>query len=158
MTFDQKTVYLTGWHMHFAAEHQIDGTRATAEMHLVHADAAGNPAAVVGIMVDVAAVGAVESAFLPTGVFQFPASNETRVIPDVQLNMAQAIQGAGNLTNFWTYEGSLTTPPCSEGLRWYVSSDTMRLSQTQFDAIKVANGGIYSARTSQAIKNQRVNQ
>lgn len=142
--------------MHFAAEHEIDGTRTTAEMHLVHADAAGHPAAVIGIPVDVGADTA--SCFLPAGDFSVPGNNDTTVVPNVALNMFQAIQGAGNLTNFWTYEGSLTTPPCTEGLRWFVSSEVLRMSQAQVDNLLKSNGGIYSARTPQMVRNQRVNQ
>ena len=158
MQFDSKTVYLTGWHMHLAAEHQIDGMRTKAEMHLVHADAAGHPAAVIGIMVDNITPN-VASGFFPEAINQLPGptANGT-AIPNIPLNMFQAIQGAGNLANFWTYEGSLTTPPCSEGLRWYVSSDVLQISQTQMDAILKSNGGIYSARVPQLVKNQRVNQ
>lgn len=36
---------------------------------------------------------------------------------------------------FYAYNGSLTTPPCSEGLRWFVFAEPDQLSSEQLDAI-----------------------
>jgi len=36
----------------------------------------------------------------------------------------------------YTYDGSLTTPPCSEGVRWYVVEDSLGMSVAQFQAWK----------------------
>ena len=36
----------------------------------------------------------------------------------------------------YTYAGSLTTPPCSEGVTWYVVEDVLSMSVTQFQAWK----------------------
>ena len=36
-----------------------------------------------------------------------------------------------DLTNFYTYKGSLTTPPCTEGLRWVVLKDIQPISAAQ---------------------------
>lgn len=35
--------------------------------------------------------------------------------------------------SYWTYIGSLTTPPCTEGVRWFVLQQSVTLSRTQFD-------------------------
>lgn len=35
--------------------------------------------------------------------------------------------------SYWTYMGSLTTPPCTEGVRWFVLQQPVTLSRTQFD-------------------------
>jgi carbonic anhydrase len=32
---------------------------------------------------------------------------------------------------YWTYEGSLTVPPCTEGVRWFVFEDTVAMSREQ---------------------------
>ena len=36
--------------------------------------------------------------------------------------------------NFFAYRGSLTTPPCSEGVRWFVIVEPDQLSATQLEA------------------------
>ena len=152
MKYDDKTVYLIGFHLHFPAEHEIDGCKAKAELHLVHADAKGKPAAVVGILIDTGA----ESYSIST-VPAVPGPYDTTIIKDVALNMYLDIKEGGYLKNYWSYEGSLTTPPCDEGLRWFVSKDVMTVSKAQFKVLQRTSGGLFSARDIQERKNQHVN-
>ena len=47
---------------------------------------------------------------------------------------------ADNLVNYWTYKGSLTTPPCSESVQWVVFCQPIKISREQvssfnFDSI-----------------------
>lgn len=39
------------------------------------------------------------------------------------------------MKDFWTYSGSLTSPPCTEGIRWWVAGDTWMVSAEQMRAI-----------------------
>lgn len=39
-------------------------------------------------------------------------------------------------TSFFTYSGSLTTPPCSEGVTWYISSTLLSIDGRSYNAIK----------------------
>jgi carbonic anhydrase len=153
LKFDGRTVYLSGWHLHFPSEHLIAGRRSQGELHLVHVDAAGNPAAVIGILVD---VGAAPSGFM--GVPVIPGPDSGTVVKDVGLNMYLAIKEAGGLKNYYTYSGSLTTPACTEGIRWFVSNDKVTVTQQQMNALLQSNGGRYSARNVQRIGDQKVNQ
>ncbi|CAG8791947.1 24898_t:CDS:2, partial [Racocetra persica] len=36
----------------------------------------------------------------------------------------------------YSYYGSLTTPPCTEGVRWFVSPDVLSISPSQFKSLK----------------------
>lgn len=40
----------------------------------------------------------------------------------------------GDTFHYYTYEGSLTTPPCTENVKWFVLHDTVKLSKTQVTA------------------------
>lgn len=70
------------------------------------------------------------------------------------LSVAAALSEGGDLKSYWTYKGSLTTPVCSEGLRWWVSGKTMTVSQAQMDGILAASD--FSARGVQKIKSHNV--
>ena len=37
--------------------------------------------------------------------------------------------------HYWAYEGSLTTPPCTEGIRWTVLSEIQHISDEQLDQL-----------------------
>lgn len=152
LKYDDKPVYLIGFHLHFPAEHKINGRRHKAELHLVHADAKGKPAAVLGILIDMGA----ESYSFST-VPPVPGPDDKTVVKDVALNVYLDIQEAGYFKDYWTYEGSLTTPPCDEGLRWFVSKDVQTVSRAQWRGLLDLNGRRYSARVTQDVKNQRVN-
>ena len=64
---------------------------------------------------------------------------------------------AGEFENYWTYEGSLTTPPCTEGLRWFVSKEVQTVSKMQMEGLMALNGRKWSARVLMPVKEQKVN-
>ena len=54
----------------------------------------------------------------------------------VRLDLA-ALLPAGRET--WRYRGSLTTPPCTEGVAWVVLTEPLTLSAAQIDAFAAAH-------------------
>ena len=48
--------------------------------------------------------------------------------PIVNANLASFL-GSLDLTRYWSYPGSLTTPPCLEGIKWTVVADVQNISQ-----------------------------
>jgi carbonic anhydrase len=150
LKWDDKTAYLIGFHLHFPSEHTVNGEHHRAELHLVHADASGNPAAVLGIFID---IGEFSPSFAT--VPAVPGPDDTTVVHGVPLNMYMDIQEAGHFDKFWTYQGSLTTPPCKEGLRWFVSEKVQTVSREQWAGLKTLRK--FSSRETQEIINQNVN-
>lgn len=169
MTFDHTTVYLTGWHLHFPSEHVVDGVRSRAEMHLVSVNAAGEPASVVSVRIQPTAARPAGSASMAARetthgspfFAQLPAGpmvgfNQTgEEVQGVVLDHTAVLAEVGGGSEYWTYSGSLTTPPCSEGLRWFVMSRVLEVSQEQMVALLEV--GRFSTRVEQVVWNQAVN-
>ncbi len=141
----EETAYFRSWHTHAPAEHTIDGYAPRAELHYVHYDDNNNPRAVVGFFVDLATAEnpANESAFYKQlESLTLPDVFNNQTIPEVTLDLNLAISEAKDYKNFWTYKGSLTTPPCLEGLRWFVSKDIIYVSSAQLESLlKVSTFG-----------------
>jgi carbonic anhydrase len=124
---------LLQFHFHTLAEHAIAGQRGALEMHAVFRDAASGKLAVIGQMFrlgpqsdflrDVLALG------LPQRAGEVVEGPRT-------VNLAEGLR---NRRAYFTYEGSLTTPPCTETVTWYVLRTRPTLSRSQLDAfIEVA--------------------
>lgn len=117
----------------------------------MHQNAAGQNIGVVGIPIN---VGTASTFFGPVISAVIPGQASSATVVVKSLDIAQLLSEGGSLKNFWTYEDSLTTPPCSEGLRWWVSGKTMTVSQAQMDALLGVSD--FSARGTQKITAQAV--
>ncbi|RSL54560.1 hypothetical protein CEP53_007413 [Fusarium sp. AF-6] len=151
-SFDNETVYLKGWHIHAPADHSVGGDRSKAELHLVHVDAQGHERAVLAIRLD---PGNRDNQFLA----QLPSMigfNETDVTEPTELNHRLALESVYYFNEFWTYQGSLTSPPCHEGIRWFVARQIMFTGVQQMRDILGAS--TYSARAEQEVWLHRINE
>src|SRR5262245_30824258 len=109
----QDTYQLLQFHVHAPSEHTVNGQSAAAELHLVHRNALLD-LAVVGVLVNVGSpVNAVIDEILRTASTE---SGEEVSLPG-SVNAKDVLPKS---KNYFTYSGSLTTPPCSEGVRWFV--------------------------------------
>jgi carbonic anhydrase len=114
---------LKQFHFHSPSEHTIEGQSFAMEMHFVHADENG-ALAVVGVMVEEGDEHPVLNqlwAFMPEqvgGTSKQPIGiEETDLLPPTR--------------NYYVYGGSLTTPPCSEGVKWIVLKTPIEASAEQ---------------------------
>jgi carbonic anhydrase len=137
-TFDNETIYLKGWHIHTPADHSVDHVKARAELHLVHADATGHERAVLAILMDARAsdspfVAQFISAINSTSPddTKLPNFDSQNRVPKYNMDVSLALEEAGNFDEYWTYEGGLTSPPCREGIRFFVSSKVMIVGREQ---------------------------
>ena len=119
---------LVQFHFHHRSEHTVDGGDFPLELHLVHADADG-ALAVVGVFLE---EGAANEALAPVWR-QLPAEagRAARVAGTVDAN---ALLPERRTT--WRYPGSLTTPPCSEGVFWLVMTEPVTASREQIEAFR----------------------
>jgi carbonic anhydrase len=150
LQFDNETLYLAGWHIHSPADHTVAGKRSKSELHLVHKNAAGKERAVVAIRIDPSTRPSAFFSSLPA----YPGFTNTTRVP-LNVNLNQLINEVNRLSNFWTYSGSLTSPPCTEGLRWFVARDILFVDNEQMR--RILGASTYSARDLQEVWLHAVN-
>ncbi|KAJ4988735.1 carbonic anhydrase [Stagonosporopsis vannaccii] len=149
---EEEEVFLIGWHIHSPADHTVDGYRSKSEMHLVHANAEGDPRAVVAIRID---PGKADSAFISSFPKPFIGFNDTTAYSNTQLDLFEPLREVTELTEFWTYKGSLTSPPCEEGIRWFVARTVMYVGVEQMR--EVLHVSTFSARVEQQVWQHDIN-
>ena len=121
---DGKTYELVQFHFHHMSENAINGQHTPMELHLVHKDKDGNLAVVAVMLKEGKAnkeVGTVWS--------NLPATEGKENTP-----ASVAVDAAGLLPHkrgYYTFPGSLTTPPCSENVLWLVLEEPVTLSKQQ---------------------------
>ena len=84
--------------------------------------------AVIGIFFDMEEGGSSTNAFLET-VFDAIDSGTSKV------GMRQFLSTI-DMTDYWSYDGSFTTPPCTEGIKWSVIKQVQPIPQAQLDKLK----------------------
>jgi carbonic anhydrase len=116
------------FHFHAPSEHTIGGEHAPLEVHFVHKSAAGQ-LAVVGVLVvegDHDPIWDPILDALPSG------PGDSRYIEGLELDMRELRPPP---ERYYRYRGSLTTPPCSEGVEWIVLAETRQISPEQMAQI-----------------------
>ena len=98
------------------------------EMHFVH-QAAYGALAVVGVLIQ---EGAENPGIAPLWA-QLAEAPGTETTVQIPAGFADHIF-PGDVTGLFHYDGSLTTPPCSEGVKWYVRKTPTQLSGDQIAA------------------------
>ncbi len=116
---------LVQFHFHRPSEERIDGRQFDMVAHLVHKDLDGN-LAVVAVLLDRGSAHPI----VQTVWNNLPLEKGEEAQASVQIDLASLLPAD---RRYFTYMGSLTTPPCSEGVRWVVMRQPVQLSQQQLD-------------------------
>jgi carbonic anhydrase len=122
---------LTQFHFHTLSEHTVAGQHAVMELHAVFADPASSNKAVVGMLFLVGRPNRFISELLAHGLPR--KSGDVVDVPSQAINLRDALT---NTARYYTYPGSLTTPPCAETVTWFVLHDYAQLSREQFEAFR----------------------
>jgi len=113
LTVGDHVYTLKQFHFHHPSEEHVNGKKFELVAHLVHADADGHLAVVAVLFQDGA-----PSYFLDTIWKNIPSEKEKALdVPGVTVNVRDLLPTS---LGYYTYAGSLTTPPCSEGVTWFV--------------------------------------
>lgn len=120
-----KTFKLLQFHFHSPSEHARNGYRYPMEAHFVH-KADDGEIAVIGVFIK-------EGLHNRTlqKIWDIAPHHEGEASSQRMINPSSLIGDEAD--EYYGYSGSLTTPPCSEGLRWHVMSETIEASREQID-------------------------
>ena len=133
LQLDGTTYPLLQIHFHTLSEHTVEGERPVMEMHLVHADPSSGQLAVVARFYEVGAA----SPFLAAFSSQLPQKSGESLESSTQIDVGTELSG---LDRYYTCQGSLTTPPCSNIVTWLVLKEKSTLSEEQYDAFRTVMG------------------
>jgi len=124
-----KEYKLAQFHFHTPSEHQFNGKNYVMELHLVHKDSNGK-IAVLGVMIQEG-----EENKNLAAVWDILPKEETD--KDIPLNETVDLKALlpEDQTAFH-YEGSLTTPPCTEEVKWTIFEMPIEMSKEQIEAFR----------------------
>lgn len=135
LTVDGRAFELVQFHFHAPSENKVKGKQFPMEGHLVHADKEGN-LAVLAVMFQEGAA----NPLLAKLWEKLPAKAGDKNALAQGLSVTQLLPKE---RDYYRYNGSLTTPPCSEGVRWLVLKKPATASKAQVEqfakAVGVAN-------------------
>ncbi|MEQ9356778.1 carbonic anhydrase [Coleofasciculus chthonoplastes] len=163
LDLDGKTFNLLQFHFHAPAEHTKNTQLFPMEVHFVNAllDAAGNivELAVIGVFMEVGSYNAqINKIFnnMPTtsGGTNSPSGvsiNPEDILPKPKLDVLGLITEP---LKYYRYNGSLTTPPCSEIVNWILYDRPIKISQAQLDQFEALYDNI--ARPVQSLEGRFV--
>jgi carbonic anhydrase len=128
ITVDGEFFKLLQFHMHTHSESTIDEVRSDLVVHLVH-KSNHNELAVVGVFFDVGEKNEDVTHYWDS--MPKHTGEETEISG---MDISHILPA--NKYSYYTFTGSLTTPPCTEGVKWFILKDKLHISQEQIDALR----------------------
>ena len=128
------------FHFHAPSEHTINGEYYDGEIHIVHLLRTEN---VSEIPENITRIIAVLGIFIlvndSAGEHPFFKEYDPTTSEEFELNIQETLgEEIIKSANFFTYSGSLTTPPCSEIVNWFVMDEPIQVTQKQMDKLQNA--------------------
>ena len=141
-----KQYQLRQLHFHVPSEHAVEGRRADVEAHLVHANSTDGSILVIGVLMSTTSdrrkARSTRSKILDLALNTMPnALGGENTLKGSVVNLQELVPDVG--ATFYEYAGSLTTPPCTEGVTWLVRSESVPVSWDQVVSMqRVLSGGM----------------
>merc|ERR1711998_417851 len=132
-------------HFHWGSEHTINGQQAPLECHCVHTKDGVTEGRTHGVLAFFWQVGDAEDTFLSQFIEQVPSESPADGVKEEDVELSTPIDmtllfDGVDLEHYWQYDGSLTTPPCSEVVDWQLVMSPRTLTQAQLDLIRTKIG------------------
>lgn len=128
MTVGDKQYELLQFHFHTPSEEAINGKRTAMVAHFVHKDAEGR----LGVIAVLIQPGKTNAAFAPVFA-HLPREGEKITVDNLKLDLPALLPAD---KGYYSFAGSLTTPPCSEGVSWMVLKNPIQLGAEQIKAFR----------------------
>lgn len=123
ITVQNRSYELVQFHFHRPSEERINGRGTEMVVHLVHKDAEGR-LAIVAVLLERGA----QNSMIQTVWNNLPLEKNDTVTPSVTLDVNHILPAK---RDYFTFMGSLTEPPCTEGVLWLVMKQPMPASPAQ---------------------------
>lgn len=168
------TYAITQFHIHDSSEHKINGDYFAAELHMVFQLVNGTLNAVVALPIQPDSktdnpvfspilsawkqsyLRVLEACNISTSGLDFSSSRRRFTVPSTRRNLqanASSSFSAYDLippgSTYYTYNGSLTTPPCTQGVWWSVLDTPMLVSVRQYEQLSMVLLGYRNTTTCQ---------
>jgi carbonic anhydrase len=127
ITVGGQTYALVQFHFHSPSEHTVDGKHAAMVVHLVHKTEDGQ-LGVIGVMMN---AGKDNQAMAPLWKVMPKEEGQKVSLENTRIDLDQLLPKD---KTYYSYMGSLTTPPCSEGVHWMVMKNRITVSKAQIAA------------------------
>lgn len=146
--FNGVKYHLVQFHVHSPSENTLSGQAFPMEIHFVHQSDDGK-IAVIGVFVKTGKANPV----LQSLIDHFPKDEGVEhTLQGVRINPLDLIP---EQRSFYYFAGSLTTPPCTEGLQWIVMPQPIMASSAQVLMFRNAAGG-ENARPVQRLHKRKI--
>ncbi|CAF4232174.1 unnamed protein product, partial [Rotaria sordida] len=153
------TFEFSSFHLHWGensksgSEHQVNGVKHAGEIHFVHINPETKEIAVLGIFMDSNQNTSTNETIhirkrhnniydtenitiIEWEKYFTTASNLQEINSSTILSLNLSSLMGNNLNDFWRYKGSLTTPPCTEGVIWTVFKTPIIFSENEIDGFR----------------------
>ena len=146
LTINKESYDLLQFHFHRPSEEQVDGKNSAMVAHFVHKSKAGK-LAVIGVLLNEGK----DNAAIKTLWANLPPKEGVEYLPEkVSFNPGSMLPKE---LGFYNYEGSLTTPPCTEGVQFYILKKPMDISKDQVGKFPFK----LNARPVQSLNGRKIN-
>jgi carbonic anhydrase len=147
LTIGDARYELQQFHFHRPSEELVHGKASGMEVHLVHKDAGGHLAVVAVLLDSGKANPLIEKLWA-----NLPAEKgHTATFANIPIDATALLPLS---RGYYTFAGSLTTPPCTEGVTWYVLKTSVEVSPEQID--RFAKLYPMNARPAQPLNGRRI--
>lgn len=158
LTYDSTKYKLAQYHFHAPSEHTFDGLRYDMELHFVHVDDVTTPSKylVATVFFNIGE----ENSFLTNSMFgSLSSTTDATVSLSASINPWDIISKS-NSQGYIVYNGSFTTPPCTEKVTFILLREWQTLSQAQWSAFTASqpNAGVTDWAYTSGLGNYRVTQ